>query len=104
MGLLIALWDNVHVPHSSSSSQACANPSHLSRGTLFRSCQTSLSESGQSKALVVLDAATWAEKETIPLDIGRRFFRVKGDDQPLPEVGEVVIDDVFQGLSCVGQD
>lgn len=51
--------------------------------------QTCLAESGQSKALIVLDAATWEEKETVPLDIGRRFFRVKGDDQPLPDVGEV---------------
>ncbi|CBJ48405.1 DNA double-strand break repair rad50 ATPase [Ectocarpus siliculosus] len=51
--------------------------------------QTALSESGQSKALIVLDAETWEEKELVPLDIGRRFFRVKGAEQPLPEVGEV---------------
>ncbi|CAM9325553.1 unnamed protein product, partial [Ectocarpus sp. 12 AP-2014] len=51
--------------------------------------QTALSESGQSKALIVLDAETWEEKELVPLDIGRRFFRVKGEEQPLPEVGEV---------------
>lgn len=51
--------------------------------------QTGLSESGQSKALIVLDAETWEEKELVPLDIGRRFFRVKGEEQPLPEVGEV---------------
>lgn len=51
--------------------------------------QTSLSESGQSKALIVLDAETWQEQKEIPLDIGRRFFRVKGEDQPLPEIGEV---------------
>lgn len=37
----------------------------------------------------MLDAATWEEKEAVPLHIGRRFFRVKGDDQPLPDVGEV---------------
>ncbi|CAM9298178.1 unnamed protein product [Scytosiphon promiscuus] len=50
--------------------------------------QTSLSESGQSKALIVLDAETWQERKEIPLDIGRRFFRVKGEDQRLPELGE----------------
>lgn len=37
----------------------------------------------------MLDAETWQEKKEIPLDIGRRFFRVKGEDQPLPELGEV---------------
>lgn len=51
--------------------------------------QTSLSESGQSKALIVLDADTWEEKAVIPLDIGRRFFRVKGEHEPLPTLGEV---------------
>lgn len=51
--------------------------------------QTSLSESGQSKALIVLDAETWEEKAVIPLDIGRRFFRVKGEHEPLPIFGEV---------------
>lgn len=51
--------------------------------------QTALSESGQSKALIVLDAETWEEKELVPLHIGRRFFRVKGEEEPLPEVGEV---------------
>lgn len=51
--------------------------------------QTCLAESGQSKSLLVLDASTWKEKESIPLDIGRRFFRVKGDDQPLPVATEV---------------
>lgn len=51
--------------------------------------QTSLSESGQSKALIVLDAKTWKEKAVVPLDIGRRFFRVKGEHEPLPAFGEV---------------
>eukprot|EP00903_Cladosiphon_okamuranus_P005576 g5550.t2 len=51
--------------------------------------QTSLSESGQSKALIVLDAETWEETAVIPLDIGRRFFRVKGEHEPLPTLGEV---------------
>lgn len=55
-----------------------------------RAKQTSLAESGQSKALIVLDAQTWEEKAVIPLDIGRRFFRVKGEDQPLPAIGKEV--------------
>ncbi|CAM9204630.1 unnamed protein product, partial [Laminaria digitata] len=50
--------------------------------------QTCLAESGQSKSLVVLDSEAWEEKATIPLDVGRRFFRVKGEDQPLPDFGE----------------
>ena len=39
----------------------------------------------------MLDAASWEEIESIPLHIGRRFFRIKGDDQPLPDAdaGEV---------------
>lgn len=37
----------------------------------------------------MLDAETWEETAAIELDIGRRFFRVKGEDQPLPELGEV---------------
>lgn len=52
-------------------------------------CKTCLAESGQSKSLVVLDSEAWEEKATIPLDVGRRFFRVKGEDQPLPDFGEV---------------
>ncbi|CAB1108469.1 ABC [Ectocarpus sp. CCAP 1310/34] len=54
--------------------------------------QTALSESGQSKALIVLDAETWEEKELVPLDIGRRFFRIKGEEQPLPKVGEEMVE------------
>ncbi|CAN0260954.1 unnamed protein product, partial [Ectocarpus fasciculatus] len=57
-------------------------------GSPYQVC-TALSESGQSKALIVLDAETWEEKELVPLHIGRRFFRVKGEEEPLPEVGEV---------------
>lgn len=37
----------------------------------------------------MLDAETWEEKAVIPLDIGRRFFRVKGEREPLPTFGEV---------------
>lgn len=38
----------------------------------------------------MLDAETWEEKAVIPLDIGRRFFRVKGEHEPLPAFGEEV--------------
>lgn len=67
--------------------------------------QTCLSESGQSKALLVLDADTWAEKEAIPLSIGRRFFRVRGDDEPLPTVEEVLPGDrVVWTVTDAGSD
>ncbi|CAN0415868.1 unnamed protein product, partial [Ectocarpus sp. 8 AP-2014] len=42
-------------------------------GSPYQVC-TALSESGQSKALIVLGAETWEEKELVPLDVGRRFF------------------------------
>ena len=58
-------------------------------GPFFFFRKTCLAESGQSKSLVVLDSEAWGEKATIPLDVGRRFFRVKGEDQPLPDFGEV---------------
>lgn len=51
--------------------------------------QTSLAESGQSKAFLVLHDGTWEEKTRVPISIGRRFFRVMGEDQPLPVADEV---------------
>lgn len=61
----------------------------MSRRPLLLSRKTCVAESGQSKSLVVLGSEAWEEKATIPLNVGRRFFRVKGEDQPLPDVGEV---------------
>lgn len=48
----------------------------------------------------MLDADTWVEKEAIPINIGRRFFRVRGDDQPLPEADEVNKRSFFHVRTC----
>ena len=49
----------------------------------------------------MLDAETWEEKAVIPLDIGRRFFRVKGEHEPLPTFGEVRVGVGSASARCV---
>ncbi|CAM9232891.1 unnamed protein product [Discosporangium mesarthrocarpum] len=68
--------------------------------------QISLSEAGQEKSLLVLDGTTWDQKEVIPIQLGRRFFRVRGEDEELPKPEEVSVGDrvVWSGVKDAGSE